>query len=65
MYKRSLNKSYAGEKRFIDVSDACNRYSLGRSTIRAYAESVGAVRKIGRRVLIDTEAVDRALGRED
>lgn len=51
------------EKRFLSLPEACGRYSLGKSTMRTFAEQVKGVRKVGRRVLIDIEAVDRALSK--
>ncbi len=63
MHKGKRNTTGA-EKRFLSLPEACDRYSLGRSTMRCYAESVKAVCKVGRRVLIDMEAVDRALSKE-
>ena len=49
------------EKRFVSIKDACNRYSLGRSKMRQFAQEVNGVSKIGRRVLIDTVKVDAAI----
>ena len=62
--KKAKYSENAAEKRFLSISEACGRYSLGKSTMRAFAEQVKGVRKVGRRVLIDIETVDRALSKE-
>ena len=49
------------EKRFLTIPAACDRYSLGRDSMKNYAESVNGLKRIGRRVLIDIDAVDKAL----
>ncbi len=41
-----------------DVNGACAMFSVGRSTMRSLAEKAGAVRKVGTRVLINTEKVN-------
>lgn len=49
------------EKRFLNIKDACVRYSLGRTKMRQFADEVNGIRKVGRRVLIDSLTVDKAI----
>lgn len=40
------------------ITDACQRYSLGKSSMRKIAEEAGAVVRIGRCYLIDFTKMD-------
>lgn len=60
MRKRTVNLSLEG-RRMISVAENEAYTGLGRNAARKLAEDAGAVRKYGRRVLIDKEAIDRAL----
>ena len=51
--------------KFLNVPDACLYYDLGRNALRKLSDSVGATRKIGRRVLIDRTVIDEALAKSD
>jgi len=48
-------------KRMLSVSEMETYTGLGRNAARKFAEEAGALRKYGRRVLIDKGALDRAL----
>lgn len=49
------------EKRMLDANEVCIYLSLGRTKGVAYAKSIGAERKIGRRCLYDKKVIDKAL----
>ena len=48
-------------KRMLSVAEMETYTGLGRNAARKFAEDAGALRKYGRRVLIDKAALDRAL----
>lgn len=48
-------------KRMLSVSEMETYTGLGRNAARKFAEDAGALRKYGRRVLIDKAVLDRAL----
>lgn len=50
-------------KRMLSVAEGCAYTGLGRNTFRKYAEQIGAVQKIGTRVLFDKKVIDAALDR--
>lgn len=50
-------------KRLLDASEIAEYTGLGRITARKFAEEAGALRRYGRRVLFDREALDRAIDR--
>lgn len=60
MRKRN-NGSCFEEKRMLSIPEAENYCGLGRNGTRRLAEQAGAIRKYGRRVLVDREAIDKAL----
>lgn len=49
------------EKRLLSESEARAYIGLGRNRCREYCIQIGAVRRIGRRVLYDRAVIDRAL----
>ena len=49
------------EKRMLSALEMQSYVGLGRKQARAFAESVGAMRKYGRRVLFDRKVLDKAL----
>lgn len=49
------------EKRMLSASEMANYVGLGRDAAREFAESAGAMRKYGRRVLFDRKVLDKAL----
>ena len=51
--------------KYLNVPDACLYYNLSRNALRQLSDTVGATRKIGRRVLIDRIVIDQALAETD
>lgn len=49
------------DKRMLSVAEASTYCGLGRTRTRELAESAGAVRRFGRRVLFDKTKLDAAL----
>lgn len=47
--------------RLLSAAEASAYCSLGRNGMRAWAEQIGAIRKIGSRVLFDKTVIDKAL----
>lgn len=48
-------------KRLMSERETCEYVGLGRSKCRSWAEEIGAIRRIGRRVLYDRAVIDRAV----
>ncbi len=60
--RKRVNIGYSLEgRRMLSVKEAEVYTGLGRNAARKLAEDAGAVRKYGRRVLIDKAALDVAL----
>lgn len=57
MNKLSDISGYESRK-FLSVKDALNYYRLGRGCLYLVAEKADAIRRIGKRVLIDRETID-------
>ena len=49
------------EKRLLNWRDASEYTSLKRASLNAFAESIGAIRHFGRRVMYDKAIIDAAL----
>ena len=60
MYKRSTVNVYS-DPTWLDIKAACNKFSLGRDSIRKIAEEAGALSKVGKRVLINADKVNEYL----
>lgn len=58
---RRANRIMFSEKRMLSALEMANYVGLGRNKAREFAESVGAMRKYGGRVLFDRKALDKAL----
>lgn len=58
MQKRQNETEINFNKRLLSVSEAMQYTSLGRCTLRTVGEEVGAIRKVGKRVLFDRLALD-------
>lgn len=54
-------KDLMNGKRLLSVSEFCLYTGLGTSKGMAWAKEIGAVRHIGRRVLIDRVVIDRVI----
>ena len=54
-------KGSISDKRLLNADELCIYTGLGRSTARKYAETIGAVRKFGRRVMFDKSIIDESL----
>jgi hypothetical protein len=50
-----------GNKRMLTTTEAETYTGLGKGLCRKWCESIGAVRKIGTRVLFDKTIIDQAL----
>lgn len=61
MRKRATTGYSLEGKRLLSVKEMETYTGLGRNAARRFAEDVGAVRKFGRRVLIDKNMIDQAL----
>lgn len=65
----SMNKAQnrferLNEKRMLSLDEAAFYTGLGRTSCRQWLDKIGAVKKIGKRVLCDRVLIDRALGKE-
>ncbi len=60
MRKRTVTGNFEGIRMF-SIDEGVIYTGLGRSTFRKWAEEIGAVRKIGTRVLFDRAVIDSAL----
>lgn len=49
------------EKRMLSLDEAAAYCGIGKNKMRALAEEVGAIRRFGRRTLVDKTALDAAL----
>lgn len=49
------------EKRMLSVDEASFYTGMGRNTCREWLREIGAIRKIGRRVICDRKVIDAAL----
>lgn len=49
------------EKRLLSIEEAAQYIGQGINRTRTYMEEIGAVRKMGRRVLFDRNVIDAAL----
>lgn len=58
---RRADRITFSEKRMLSAVEMANYVGLGRHKAREFAESVGAMRKYGGRVLFDRKALDAAL----
>ena len=52
-------------KRLLSIEEAVTYLGLGKSSARKYLESIGAKRKIGRRVLYDKNTIDQHLNHSE
>lgn len=61
----NLRKSNASinEKRLLSVREGADYTGIGVVNFRIWAEQIGAVRRIGSRVLFDKTIIDRELDR--
>ena len=61
MRSRTTVASPQTEPRLLDMAGLCAYLALGRNKSIEFAKEVGAMRRIGRRVLYDKTVIDRAL----
>ncbi len=59
---RNSNVLKVSEKRLLTAKEAESYTGLGRHGLRSWGERIGAVRKIGKRVLFDKLVIDQFLG---
>lgn len=60
--KTRTDKNYAlNEKRMLSLDEACAYVSVGMNSIRAIADKADAIRKYGKRILVDRIQLDRAI----
>ncbi len=55
------NNVFVSDKRLLTWSEGCSYTGLGRSYFRTWSESIGAVIKLGKRVLFDKDVIDRMI----
>lgn len=55
------NVSEIGNKRMLSRKEVETYTGLGKNLCRSWCESIGAVRKIGRRVLFDKTVIDAVM----
>ena len=60
MNARNRTTNYS-EKRLLDAKEVQTYTGMGRNSCRAFCDQIGAVRKIGGRVLFDKTVIDAAL----
>ena len=53
------NREYNPDAKSGRLPAACQRYGLGRSSLRMEAEKAGAIIKVGRSILVDYELMDK------
>lgn len=64
MNKRITNRTHIfenGMKRMLSIPEASDYIGLGKHKTREWCEQIGAIRKIGGRVLVDRTVVDRVI----
>lgn len=49
------------EKRMLSIEEAAFYTGMGRTVCRKWLDQIGAVKKIGKRVICDREVIDKAL----
>lgn len=59
--RKRRNTQQSENSRFISLDQATGRYALGMNTMRRLAQEAGAVTRVGRRVLISVERLDKYL----
>ena len=59
MQKRTRSLSDKVEIRTGGIDEGCIRYSVGKQTMRRIAEDASAVIRVGKRVLLNFELIDR------
>lgn len=60
MRKRTTESAFE-EIRMFSVDEGTRYTGLGKSTFRRWAEEIGAVKRIGSRVLYDRTIIDKAI----
>ena len=59
MQKRTIiQPTREGVVKTVDLPEACQRYGLGKATMRKVAEDASAVIRLGRRYLVNVAKVD-------
>ena len=59
------NTATISEKRMLTIYEAAQYLGLGTRTTREWLEQIGAIRKIGSRVLADKNVIDQELDRKE
>lgn len=47
--------------KLVTVNQACERYQFSRNTLMRVADDLGAIKRFGRTVRIDVQAMDKAI----
>lgn len=55
------NLGTINDKRLLTVGEGAIYTGIGKTSFRRWAEKIGAVKKIGSRVLFDKSVIDRVL----
>ena len=59
--EKIAEKIIGGKKKFVSYKEGADLYSLGLHTFQEIAKDAGAVYKVKRRVIVNTEKVDNYL----
>ena len=60
MYPRK-NKVNTNEIRLMSIDEAAIYVGLGRTATRVWVEEIGAIKRFGKRLLVDKKIVDAAI----
>ena len=60
MHKSTNSFERINEKRMLSIKEAAFYTGLGTTSVRQWLDEIGAIRKIGKRILCDREVIDRA-----
>lgn len=61
MYKAENRFEGLNEKRMLSIDEAAFYIGMGRTKCREWLKEIGAIRKIGSRVICDRKIIDAAL----
>ena len=58
--KRRISNLPIEFKRGLNIEEACDYTGMGKAMFRKWAESIGAVKRFGSRVIFDKAVIDKA-----
>lgn len=62
--KKRIVSGDINTKRLINISELCSYIGMGKTLARSYADSIGATKHYGKRVLFDRFIIDQAIDQE-